>query len=75
VVLVKYDADGDAQWAKTVTGGGSASNFNGAVMDGTGNVYAAGSQSGTGTFDYGDGKTAAGDYSGENAVLVKYPRD
>jgi hypothetical protein len=41
-------------------------------------VYAAGNQYGTGTFDYGNGVTAAGTHSGDNrysssnVVLVKY---
>jgi hypothetical protein len=71
VVLVKYDAAGNAQWARTVTAGPDSSIFNSVAVDGAGNVYAAGYQYGTGTFDYG-GKTAQGAASGSNVVLVKY---
>jgi hypothetical protein len=76
VVLVKYNASGNAQWAKTVTAGSGSSMFNAVTLDGSA-VYAAGCQGGTGLYDYGDGKTAAatGGYSGNNVALVKYPKD
>jgi hypothetical protein len=69
VVLVKYDASGNAQWAKTATTGSDMSRFNAVAVDG-GAVYAAGYQ-GTGPFDYGSG-TVTGPSSGENVILVKY---
>jgi hypothetical protein len=71
VVLVKYNAEGTAQWARTVSAGSSESSFTSAVVDGHGNVYAAGVQSGTGGYTYGAGVTAAGTAS-SNVVLVKY---
>jgi hypothetical protein len=73
-VLVKYNTAGLAQWAKTAEAGTTnSSGFNAAAADGSGNVYAAGNQTGTGPFDYGNGVNAAGTYSGgSNVVLVKY---
>jgi len=79
VVLVKYNASGTAQWAKTVSAGTDSSYFNAVACDQSGNVYAAGYQVGTGTFNYGNGVTAKGTNSttsseanGSNVVLVKY---
>jgi outer membrane protein assembly factor BamB len=71
VVLVKYNASGTAQWAKTVTAGSEYSSFLAVAVDGAGNVYAAGYQYGTGSYNYGNGQTAAGTSIG-NVVLVKY---
>ncbi|WP_010260812.1 hypothetical protein, partial [Treponema primitia] len=72
VVLVKYDTAGTAQWAKTVSAGAGRSIFYSVMVDGNGNVYAAGSQFGTGTFTYGTGVSATGTSITENVVLVKY---
>jgi hypothetical protein len=72
VVLVKYNSSGISQWAKTVETGTSTSSFAAVAADNAGNVYAAGSQSGAGTYNYGNGKTATGTYSVSNVVLVKY---
>jgi hypothetical protein len=72
VVLVKYDSNGTAQWAKTVSAGNSFSVFNAVAVDSSGNVYAAGYQSGNGTYTYGTGVSAQGTASDDNIVLVKY---
>ncbi|MDR2576341.1 MAG: fibronectin type III domain-containing protein [Treponema sp.] len=72
VVLVKYNASGTAQWAKTVSAGSRISVFNAVATDSSGNVYAAGYQNGTGAFSYGAGVSAQGSYIGDNVVLVKY---
>jgi len=70
-VLVKYNSDGTAQWARSVSAGSDSSYFNSLVVDSSGNVYAAGFQSGTGTYTYGNGVSVAGS-AYDNAVLVKY---
>lgn len=71
-VLVKYDAAGTAQWARTILAGTNISSFNSIALDSSGNIYAAGQIYGTGTYDFGNGKTATGTYIGGNIVLVKY---
>jgi uncharacterized repeat protein (TIGR02543 family) len=72
VVLVKYDSNGTAQWARTVNAGNNDSRFSAVAVDSSGNVYAAGYQRGTGTYTYGAGVSTQGTYSNSNAVLVKY---
>jgi len=73
IALVKYDSSGIATWAKTVTGGSGNSTYNAIALDSSGNVYAAGFQTGGTTFTYGPGITATGAYSsGTNALVVKY---
>jgi len=71
-VLVKYDSNGTALWAKSVTSGSNHSCFNSVTVDSAGNVYAAGYQTGTGTYTYGTGVSVAGSSSANNVVLVKY---
>jgi hypothetical protein len=71
-VVIKYDSGGVAQWARSVTGGGNQSIFQGVAVDATGNIYAVGYQFGTGTFTYGTGVSAAGGHTALNAVIVKY---
>jgi hypothetical protein len=71
VVLVKYNADGNAQWAKTVSAGNVNSEFKAVAVDTSGGVYAAGCQQGTVTYTYG-AVSAQGTYTDNNVVLVKY---
>jgi len=71
VVLVKYNSSGTAEWARTVSVGNAYSSFIAVAVDSSGNVYAAGNQSGNGTYTYGTGVSAQGT-SGDNVVLVKY---
>jgi len=72
VVLVKYNASGTAQWARTVSAGSGSSLFSSAAVDVAGNIYAAGWQEGTGTYTYGSGVSIAGTGASSNVVLVKY---
>ena len=79
-VLAKYDSSGVAQWAHTVTAGSIGSRFSSVTVDSAGDVYAAGSISGTATYDFGSGVTATGTaslsrFTGPeipNVILVKY---
>ena len=76
-VVVKYDSSGTALWARTITAGDNNAGFNSVAVDGGGNVYAAGTQAGSGTYTYGPGvsatgTTSSGPTSGYNPVLVKY---
>jgi hypothetical protein len=72
VVLVKYDVNGNALWAKSVTEGTNSSSFN-SVAVGSDGMYAAGAIAGNGTYKFSDIAITAGTYHGEsNLVLVKY---
>jgi len=81
VVLVKYNSNGEAQWARTVSEGNNDSVFNSVAVDSSDNVFAVGYQKGSGTYTYGKGVSAKGTnnmffdgdrFSDRNAVLVKY---
>lgn len=77
VVLVKYDASGNAQWARTVTSASDESFFNSIALDSSGNIYAAGYIQGTNSYNFGNGITVTGAYehlvySSPNILLVKY---
>ena len=74
VLLVKYNTFGLAQWAQTLTSGSSISGaaFGSVAVDSSGNVYAAGSCTGTTAFGFGNSIAATGSSSGNNALLVKY---
>jgi len=70
-VLVKYDALGNALWAKTITAGTGSTSFSAVALAPDGTVYVAGSQSGIGSFDYG-GVSINGPYTSSNPLLIKY---
>jgi outer membrane protein assembly factor BamB len=72
IVLVKYNSNGVAQWAQTVAAGSNVSSFSSVSVASDGSVYAAGNIYGTGTYNFGNGVTAAGPTNGYNLVLVKY---
>lgn len=71
-LIVSYDADGAVRWARTPTNGGDVSLFQGVAVDGSGNVYVVGYQSGMAEYTYGPEVVAEGISNGTNAVLVKY---
>ena len=71
VVVVKYNPSGTPLWARSLAGGSNNAQFNALAVDNTGNVYAAGYQSGAGTYTYGS-QAATATAGGTNAVLVKY---
>lgn len=71
-VLVKYNAAGAAQWARSITSGFGDAAFYSVDTDSAGNIYVAGYQTGTATFTYGSGVSATATAPGPNAVLVKY---
>ena len=71
-VMVKYNANGTALWARTVTGGGNAySYFYSLAFDPSGNVFVAGGQRGNGIYTYGSNVTLQ-EYSAENGIIAKY---
>ncbi|MDR3302523.1 MAG: hypothetical protein LBT01_08390 [Spirochaetaceae bacterium] len=72
-VIVKYDRSGNALWAKSVAGTGEGSIFYGVAADGSGKVYAVGSQRANAAYDYGNGINARGGAEDNlNAVIVQY---
>jgi hypothetical protein len=71
-VLVKVNAAGITQWARSTSGGTANAYFKGVATDMLGNVFAAGYQFTTAVYGYGSGINVAGGGSSENATLVKY---
>ncbi len=71
-ILVKYDPDGAALWARTLVSGSDGAYFESVAVDGAGGVYAAGWMSGRGRHDFGNGVAAQGTGIDGNALLVKY---
>jgi len=80
-VLVKFNSDGWAQWARTTVSASDNSSFHSVAVDASGNVYAAGQQNDTGTYSYGNtGNTVSATattsgYMLENSVIVKFSQD
>ena len=72
IFLIKYNIDGDAQWAATVSEASDSSKFYSLVIDGQGNIYAAGYIYGTDTKNFGNNVTATGLNTNTSILLVKY---
>ncbi len=73
-LIVKYSAEGAAQWVRSVTGG-MDTRFMSVCVDASGNVYAAGSVWGTGVITLGPGVTVQGASASGNCLLVCYAAD
>jgi hypothetical protein len=72
LLLVKYDANGTAKWARTVFDGMLASSYSAVAIDSANYLYAAGAISG-GNYDLGNGIGASGvTAGGKTAIVVKY---
>ena len=71
-VLVKYNSEGVAQWAKTVEVGPNKSILYDVAVDSSNNIYISGYIYGTGQFDFGNGVTVTGNSTGNNVLIVKY---
>ena len=76
VALVKYNASGSTQWARSSVNDPSIQiTFASVTVDATDSVYAAGFVAGTGVVDFGNNVTATGTEvpnPGCIALLVKY---
>ncbi len=76
-ILIKYNSDGIAQWAKAVDENGNIV-FNSVALDKNGNIYTAGYIFGNTTFDFGNSisiiKTNSVDDYAE-LIIVKYNPD
>jgi len=69
---------GSTRWARTVTSSSGDSIFNAVGVDNSGNIVAAGSQYGTGTFSYGLGVSSSAAPSGpavSHSAAVLYDRN
>jgi hypothetical protein len=71
-VIVKYSSAGIPGGAKTVESASYNAEFKSIVLDGQGNVYAAGFQTDSAEVNYGDNIKASGAATGANSVIVKY---
>jgi hypothetical protein len=75
-VVVKYDAEGIADWARSARHDGSSGDvFSSVTVDPLNDVYVAGGVSGTGLVDFGDGAavtTTELSSPGWSALLVEY---
>jgi len=71
-IIVKYDSSGLAQWASSTVVAPDESRFSGVAIDSSGNSYAAGYVTGTGTYNFGNSVTVAGGNASTNTVIVKY---
>ena len=75
-VIVKYNAAGVAQWAKsTAANAPGASGFSGVSVDSDGYIYAVGYINGDGEYDFGGAAQVNGAGVVDNAVIVKYDSD
>jgi hypothetical protein len=71
-LVVKYNSNGAAQWAQTLTAGTAGATFRRVTTDNAGNIYAVGTFLGTGTFGFGNSVIATGVSSSSNTLVVKY---
>lgn len=72
-LLVQYASTGQAASASTTTVAPDGSRFNGVALDTTGNVHAAGYQSGNLQFDFGGTVSITAPFAaGNNAIIVNY---
>ena len=71
-VVVKYDSNGDAQWARSTVTAPDESEFNSISTNSNGKSFAVGFIDGNSQFDFGNSVTVTGAYNGENTVIVKY---
>ena len=71
MVIVKYNADGTALWARTVTGPAHDSVLNDIAV-GSDGIYVAGYLWGCGTWDFGNSKYVTTTNGGYNPIIIKY---
>jgi hypothetical protein len=71
-ILLKYDANGNAEWASPVASGPACAAFEGITIDGSGNLYVGGMQSGDGVCSYGNGVDVQGSAASYNRFAIKY---
>jgi hypothetical protein len=67
-VLIKFDPDGNALWARTPIAGSALNGFGRLATDAEGNVYVQGTAHQSGTLTYGEGVTT----NGSGPLVIKY---
>ncbi|HEY9055487.1 MAG TPA: hypothetical protein VIO60_11785 [Rectinemataceae bacterium] len=72
IIVVKYDSSGTALASRTMIAGSGQSVYNGMTIDGAGNVFAVGYQTGSDAFTYGTDVIATCPSNAVHSVLVKY---
>jgi len=72
ILMVKYNSDGKAKWAKTTSSATWSSDLFGICTDDYGNPYGAGNINMNFPFTFDGGITAQGDFNGGNALIIKY---
>jgi len=82
IMLVKYNSDGETQWAQTSVSGSSITAFHSVAVSQDGSVTAGGFIEDSVTHSFGNGISATGAYSAAsyyankaNVLLVKYSSD
>jgi hypothetical protein len=72
-LLVKYDSSGTTQWARSTTTAPNASLLYDLEAGSDGDIYAAGYIKGSGTYDFGNSITIAGNHTpNSNGLVIKY---
>jgi hypothetical protein len=71
-LLLKYNASGAAQWGQTLVAASGLSRFASLALDPTGNLYAVGLLSGSGSYDFGNSMAVATPSSGNEILLASY---
>ncbi|MEM7179716.1 MAG: hypothetical protein AAF518_02305 [Spirochaetota bacterium] len=71
-LVVKYDTNGNAQWANTTSTAAGESFFFDVAADASGNLYAAGQMSTNGTYNFGSGNITSAGAGVASPLLVKY---
>jgi hypothetical protein len=74
-IIVKYNSSGVAQWAATTIAAVDWSDFYGASMDSSGNIYAVGTIDGPGEYNFGNDITVTCGGSRLNTIIVNYSGD
>lgn len=72
LLTVKFDTTGTPLWARSVSSSTHQSNMSAVALDGSGNVYAVGTQFGNSGMNFGNSVVAGGPNSSSNPILVKY---
>ena len=74
-MVVKYNASGEAIWARTLVGASNNCVFRSINVDRSGNAFVAGEFDGQDTYDFGNSVTLQGPSKGSNPLMIQYDAD